>query len=146
MGQPQSRHRPRSATHDTTGTLSRGRTGAPHDGQCDGGCRIDSPFGTRAITTFANEPSARPRANARTRITIVAGAPIASILAGALTKNAGRGYPARQMAAPDFSLIADHLTELWDRDATDLLLTVGSPPLLRIDGVLVPIDGPAIDQ
>ena len=50
------------------------------------------------------------------------------------------------MAAPDFSLIADHLTELWDRDATDLLLTVGSPPLLRIDGVLVQIDSPTIDQ
>ena len=65
MRQPQSRHRPRSAIHDTTGTLSRGRTGAPHDGQCDGGWRIDSPFGTRAITTFAKEPTARPRAKAR---------------------------------------------------------------------------------
>jgi twitching motility protein PilT len=50
------------------------------------------------------------------------------------------------MAAPDFSLIADHLSELWDRDATDLLLTVGSPPLLRVDGVLVQIDAPRIDQ
>src|SRR6476661_8155783 len=98
MCQPQLRHRPRSATHDTTGTLSRGRTGAPHDGQCDGGCRIDSPFGTRAITTFAKEPTARPRAKARARITIVTGAVIVVILAGALTTTDRRGYPAGQMA------------------------------------------------
>src|SRR4051812_18180416 len=102
VGQPQSRHRPPSTIHDTTRTLSRGRTGAPHDGQCDGGWRIDSPRGTRAITTFAKEPTARPKRNARARITIVTGVPIAVILAGALTTIDGRGYPAGQMAAPDF--------------------------------------------
>src|SRR6266851_1260348 len=39
----------------------------------------------------------------------------------------------------------DHLlAELWERKASDLLLTVGAPPLLRIDGVLVPLHGAAV--
>jgi twitching motility protein PilT len=32
--------------------------------------------------------------------------------------------------------IDDLLTELWDRGGTDLLLTAGAPPLVRIDGAL----------
>jgi twitching motility protein PilT len=32
------------------------------------------------------------------------------------------------------------LQELWDRKGTDLLLTAGAPPLLRIDGQLQPYD------
>jgi twitching motility protein PilT len=44
------------------------------------------------------------------------------------------------MAAPDSVLIDHHLQELWNRKASDLLLTVGSPPLLRIDGSLVRLD------
>lgn len=48
------------------------------------------------------------------------------------------------MTRPDLNLIDDHLQELWDRHASDLLLTAGSPPLLRIDGALVAIDAPAL--
>ena len=44
---PQSRQRPRSSSHESTGTLSSGRTGAPHDGQCEPGLTSDSPSGTR---------------------------------------------------------------------------------------------------
>ena len=33
------------------------------------------------------------------------------------------------------------LQELWDRKGTDVHLTVGAPPLLRLDGVLVPVEG-----
>src|SRR5215218_7640467 len=33
---------------------------------------------------------------------------------------------------------------LWDTGATDLLLTAGSPPLIRIDGALRPLDGPPL--
>lgn len=32
------------------------------------------------------------------------------------------------------------LEELWERKGTDLHLTVGAPPLLRIDGELVPLE------
>jgi twitching motility protein PilT len=39
----------------------------------------------------------------------------------------------------------DHLlAELWERKASDLLLTVGAPPLLRIDGALVPMQGASV--
>jgi twitching motility protein PilT len=40
------------------------------------------------------------------------------------------------MTAPDFTLIDEYLQELWQRKASDLLLTAGSPALLRIDGSL----------
>lgn len=33
------------------------------------------------------------------------------------------------------------LTELWERNASDLILTVGAPPMLRIDGQLMPLPG-----
>ena len=33
------------------------------------------------------------------------------------------------------------LQELWDRKGTDVHLTAGAPPLLRLDGVLVPVNG-----
>ena len=36
------------------------------------------------------------------------------------------------------------LTELWERKGTDLLFTVGIPPLLRIDGVMLPATGAAV--
>ena len=48
------------------------------------------------------------------------------------------------MTAPDYSLIDGHLRELSDRKASDLLLTAGSPPLLRIDGALVALDEKAL--
>jgi twitching motility protein PilT len=41
----------------------------------------------------------------------------------------------------DTSTIDRYLTELWDRKGTDLLFTVGVPPLLRVDGALGPSDG-----
>ena len=33
------------------------------------------------------------------------------------------------------------LLALWDRGGTDLLLTAGLPPMLRVDGVMTPVDG-----
>ena len=33
-----------------------------------------------------------------------------------------------------------HLSYLWDHDGSDLLLTAGAPPLVRIDGALRPIE------
>ena len=33
------------------------------------------------------------------------------------------------------------LQELWDRKGTDVHLTAGAPPLLRLDGLLVPLQG-----
>ena len=33
------------------------------------------------------------------------------------------------------------LDELWEQKATDLLLTAGSPPLIRIDGQMTPLEG-----
>jgi len=43
------------------------------------------------------------------------------------------------MDEPKIDEIARFLEELWDRKATDLLLTVGAPPLMRIDGQLTPV-------
>ncbi|MFN2615302.1 MAG: type IV pilus twitching motility protein PilT [Actinomycetota bacterium] len=38
----------------------------------------------------------------------------------------------------------DHLLkELWDRGATDLLLTAGARPLIRVDGMMVPVSSEA---
>jgi twitching motility protein PilT len=48
------------------------------------------------------------------------------------------------MKAPDVGLIDDHLQHLCERQASDLLLTSGSPPLLRIDGALVATDDPVL--
>ncbi len=45
------------------------------------------------------------------------------------------------MADPDLRLIDGFLKVLWEKQASDLLLTVDSPPLLRVDGILGPIDG-----
>ena len=37
--------------------------------------------------------------------------------------------------------INGYLKELWRLQASDLLLTADSPPVLRVDGVLAPMDG-----
>src|SRR5438105_4076285 len=37
--------------------------------------------------------------------------------------------------------IESYLDELWERKGTDLLLTAGAPPLVRVDGELTPIEG-----
>ena len=34
-----------------------------------------------------------------------------------------------------------YLWELWDRKGTDILLTAGIPPLLRVDGLMGPAKG-----
>jgi twitching motility protein PilT len=47
------------------------------------------------------------------------------------------------MDNPHVGLVDPYLHELWDRNATDLLITVGAPPLMRIDGALTPIPGNA---
>src|SRR5438105_14069142 len=60
MRDPQDRQRPRSISHDRTGTLSIGATGASHCGQCDGGRTTDWRSGTRWMTTLRNEPTASP--------------------------------------------------------------------------------------
>jgi twitching motility protein PilT len=45
------------------------------------------------------------------------------------------------MARAKSDLIDQYLEVLWDRRASDLLLTAGAPPLLRIDGMLTPMTG-----
>jgi twitching motility protein PilT len=42
---------------------------------------------------------------------------------------------------PADSRVQSLLNNLWDLNATDLLLTVGAPPLMRRDGLLQPFDG-----
>src|SRR3954463_4382774 len=61
---PHDRHLPRRTSHDTTGTLSYHAISCPHDMQAEGGRTIERRSGTRAATTFRNEPSARPGARA----------------------------------------------------------------------------------
>jgi twitching motility protein PilT len=48
------------------------------------------------------------------------------------------------MSVPCADAIDHLLTILWDSGASDLILSVGSPPLIRIDGALRPLDGPAL--
>ena len=45
------------------------------------------------------------------------------------------------MADVDLTQLEPLLQELWRHRATDLLLTAGSPPLMRIDGVVTPLAG-----
>jgi len=47
------------------------------------------------------------------------------------------------MTEPSIAPVESYVEELWERDATDLLLTVGAPPLMRIDGNLTPVPGAA---
>ena len=44
------------------------------------------------------------------------------------------------MGEVNTSPIDNYLSELWQRDGTDLLLTAGAPPMLRIDGRIERID------
>src|SRR5215217_5580202 len=61
MGARQARQRPRSSSQPATGTLSRQATGVPQEGQRDPGRTSVSRRGTRWMTTWANDPAARPR-------------------------------------------------------------------------------------
>jgi twitching motility protein PilT len=44
----------------------------------------------------------------------------------------------------DTSLLDPYLAQLWDRRGTDLLFTVGVPPLMRVDGALGSADGTTV--
>src|SRR4051812_11800456 len=44
------------------------------------------------------------------------------------------------MTVVHLDLIEKYIEEVWDRRGTDLLFTVGAPPLARIDGQIVPIN------
>src|SRR5438045_1896768 len=87
IGAPQARQRPRSASHETTGMLSYGLTGAPHDGQRDGGCASDSPRGSRYATTFRNDPMIRPPRAASTMAATMPG-----LSAASRTERGGPGH------------------------------------------------------
>src|SRR3954465_4125717 len=60
MRVPQSRQWPRSKSQERIGTLSRARISVPQPGQRERGRTIDSPFGTRWITTFKKLPITAP--------------------------------------------------------------------------------------
>ncbi len=48
------------------------------------------------------------------------------------------------MTDPEASPLDGYLQELWKRHGSDLLLTAGSPPLVRVDGDLVVLDTPSL--
>jgi hypothetical protein len=58
--------RPRRINHESTGTLSRARITWPHLGHALGGETIDSPRGTRQITTLRKDPMRRPTTTPQT--------------------------------------------------------------------------------
>jgi len=45
------------------------------------------------------------------------------------------------MTEPNVGAVERYLREMWDQGATDLLITAGAPPLIRVDGSLLPISG-----
>src|SRR5579875_2592103 len=74
MRAPQLRHRPRSSSQPAIGTLSRGRIASPQEMHLDRGRMIDSPRGSRQITTLRKEPTTAPNAaamaNSRACVTV----------------------------------------------------------------------------
>ena len=52
------------------------------------------------------------------------------------------------MTVVRLELIEKYIEDVWDRRGTDLMFTVGAPPLARVDGHMVPIgtDGPLSDS
>ncbi|MER7736531.1 type IV pilus twitching motility protein PilT [Streptomyces erythrochromogenes] len=50
------------------------------------------------------------------------------------------------MTGPSSATIDQLLGELWARGGSDLLLTTGSAPFLRVDGTLRPVRGPALTE
>src|SRR5438105_1994905 len=67
MRAPQHRARPRSTSHDSTGTLSYQAIGFPQM-QCEPGETMLSSRGTRTMTTFKKLPTKRPSRIAVVRI------------------------------------------------------------------------------
>jgi twitching motility protein PilT len=45
------------------------------------------------------------------------------------------------MSGVKVEVIEPWIKELWDRGGSDLLVTAGSPPMLRVDGELIPVAG-----
>jgi twitching motility protein PilT len=62
------------------------------------------------------------------------------------TAGAGGGAPARGGAAPHGNDLERLLTQAARREASDLLLVHGVPPIVRVAGRLAPLDGPAPDD
>ena len=60
IADPHPRQRPRWITQENNGMFSDGFSTRSQVGQCDGGVTIDSPLGTRQITTFKNDPTHNP--------------------------------------------------------------------------------------
>ncbi|MEU6311465.1 type IV pilus twitching motility protein PilT [Streptomyces sp. NPDC047014] len=50
------------------------------------------------------------------------------------------------MPGPRATLIDHLLSDLWERGGSDLLLTAGSAPFLRVDGALRPVEGPVLTE
>ncbi|MFG3365620.1 type IV pilus twitching motility protein PilT [Streptomyces sp. NPDC090032] len=50
------------------------------------------------------------------------------------------------MPGPSSAIIDHLLGELWERGGSDLLLTAGSAPFLRVDGALRPVEGAALTE
>jgi twitching motility protein PilT len=51
------------------------------------------------------------------------------------------------MSEPNVAPVAKYVEQLWELEASDLLLTTDSPPLMRIDGHLTPVVGePALGR
>lgn len=50
------------------------------------------------------------------------------------------------MSGPSATVIDHLLGELWERGGSDLLLTAGSAPFLRVDGALRPTEGAALTE
>src|SRR5712691_13078572 len=51
----------------------------------------------------------------------------------------------RAMSEIDPTAIDAYLEELWKRQASDLLITAGAPPFLRVDGALVRLETAPLD-
>ncbi|MEU8764250.1 type IV pilus twitching motility protein PilT [Streptomyces sp. NPDC048659] len=50
------------------------------------------------------------------------------------------------MSGPSAEVVDGLLGELWERGGSDLLLTAGSAPFLRVDGALRPVPGAALSE
>src|SRR3954463_1069263 len=87
MRAPQCRQLPRRTSHDTTGTLSYGRTSSLQLVQRERGLTSDSPRGRRDATTLRNEPIISPNGAASAKSTV---SPLRVYLPEAIRHNARR--------------------------------------------------------
>src|SRR5215212_10201980 len=71
IGSAQLRQWPRNRNHENIGMLSRALIWCPQPGQCDAGETIDSPRGTRQITTLRKLPQQAPMSAAYIELTAV---------------------------------------------------------------------------